>query len=116
LLAARSVLDGVEDGSVSAALEQAIAFAKENQQLVVWDQAPRPWAVAVYDADSNQLCAYSDEDAAKLLNRDPLIRKQWKKWNAMTGNRGSLILLDIERACRVLEPDETSDDENEGLK
>jgi hypothetical protein len=47
-----------------------------------------------------------------------LIRRAWLKWNAASKNRGNLIVLDAQRALRVLmeatdEPDE--DDEMKGL-
>jgi hypothetical protein len=47
-----------------------------------------------------------------------LIRKEWKKWNAASKNRRRLIILDSQRARRVLraatdEPDE--DNEMKGL-
>jgi hypothetical protein len=83
-------------------LEQAVAAAQENKQIAIWDRAERPWAIAVYDFRTTRLLALSDEDAATLLNRDPLIRTEWREWNAMTRNRGSLILLDGEHVRDVL--------------
>ena len=44
----------------------------------------------------------TDEQAAILLNRDPAIRRAWRKWNAASRNHGSLVVLDAERALRVL--------------
>jgi hypothetical protein len=83
-----------------------------------WDISRRDYAVALYDRKSEQLQPLTDEEAAILLNRDPLIRKEWKKWNAASKNRGRLIILDSQRARRVLraatdEPDE--DNEMKGL-
>jgi hypothetical protein len=86
----------------SAGLEEAVEFAKENHQIGVWDRAERPWAMAVYDARKKELRPLSDEEAGLLLNGDPLIRKEWARWNAMSQNRGSLIVLDAERVWRVL--------------
>ena len=54
----------------------------------------------------------TDEEAARLLNRDALIRRAWRKWSAASRNRGSLIVLDAERAGRVLSeaPDDSRED------
>ena len=60
----------------------------------------------------------ADDEAAVLLNRDALIRGAWRKWNAASKNRGSLIVLDAERARRVLSEaieDSNEDDEIRGL-
>jgi hypothetical protein len=99
---------------VPAAFEQALAFATENQQPVVWDRAERPWAIALYDSMTKRLRALTDEEAATLLNRDPLIAREWRKYNALTSNNGSLVVLDIERARRVLAAS-ADEDEIEGL-
>lgn len=53
-----------------------------------------------------------------MINRDPIVRRAWRKWNAASKNRGSLVVLEPERALRVLatppeEPD--GDDEVTGL-
>ena len=82
----------------SVGLERAVAFASENGQLAIWDRCERQWAIALYDQESRQLSPLSDEQSALLLNRDALIRREWRRWNAMTGNVGSLIILDAERA------------------
>jgi hypothetical protein len=92
--------------------------ARANQQNVIWDRAQRPWAIALYDSATRELQPLSDEQASKLLNRDPVIRREWAKWNKMSRNEGSLIVLDTERALHILaaatdEPDE--DDEMKGL-
>jgi hypothetical protein len=60
----------------------------------------------------------TDEQAAILLNRDLEIRREWRKWNAASRSGGSLIVLEAERALRILaastqERDE--DDDIEGL-
>jgi hypothetical protein len=103
--------------ALSATLEQAVSFAREQGQLALWDRSPRPYAIALYD-ENRRLRPLTDEEAATLLNRDSLIRKHWSKWNAMTGNEGSLVVIDTERALRILAaategPD--SDDEVKGL-
>jgi hypothetical protein len=64
------------------------------------------------------LLPLSDEEAALVLNRDRLVRRQWCKWNAAAGNRGSLIIVDAERVKTLLkaateEPE--GDDEVRGL-
>ena len=100
----RSVLDPPWEGSSqSAALEQAVAFARQNGQLALWDRSPRSYAVALYDEGARRLRPLSDEDAANVLNRDPLVRREWHRWNAMTSNQGSLIIIDGERVQAVLE-------------
>jgi hypothetical protein len=77
------------------------------------------YAIALYDRDPKRLQPLADKEAALLINRDPLIRKGWCKWNRASRNRGgSLIVLDSERALRILaatteEPD--GDDEVRGL-
>jgi hypothetical protein len=78
----------------------------------------RPYAVALYDHEAKQLRPLTDEEAAILINRDRVIRQAWRKWNAASRNRGSLLVLDSQRARRVLasainERDE--DDEMKGL-
>jgi len=47
-----------------------------------------------------------------------LIRRAWGKWNVASKNRGSLIVLDAQRALRVLGEatgDADEDDEMTGL-
>jgi hypothetical protein len=56
----------------------------------------------------------SDQEAAMLLNRDSAIRRAWRKWNAVSRNGGSLIVLDAERALRALAaPTDESDRDDE---
>jgi hypothetical protein len=60
----------------------------------------------------------TDEEAAILLNRDLLIRRAWRKWNAASKNRGSLLVLDPQRVFRVLRgatEGSNEDDEMRGL-
>ena len=100
----------------ASALERAVAVAKANQQFAMWDRAERPWAIALYDSVTKQLLALSDEEAAMLLTRDSGIAREWRRWNAMSGSEGSLIVLDMERARKVLtQQDKATDDEMEGL-
>jgi hypothetical protein len=98
-------------------LEQAVALAKSNEQIAIWDLAERPWAIALYDAGTRQLHPLSDEEAGAVINRDPLIRRDWRKWNAMHQNHGSLIVLAKERVLRILEAacDDREDDDVNGL-
>jgi hypothetical protein len=91
------------DQNVSSALAQSIAFARQNQQVAIWDRGKRPYALGVYDSRTRRVRPLTDEQAGIILNRDPLIRRYWKKWNAMTQNQGSLILINPERIQRVLE-------------
>jgi hypothetical protein len=56
----------------------------------------------------------TDEQIAILLNRDSAIRTAWLRWNTASSNRGSLVVLDGERARRLLtapreKPDEDVD-------
>jgi hypothetical protein len=100
----------VDDGDASSALEQAATVAKRNHQIVIWGRAERPCAIAVCNIRTKQLHPL-DDGTATVLNRDPLIRREWRRWNAMTRNQGSLIVLDTERVVRILaaatdEPDE----------
>jgi hypothetical protein len=115
----RSVIEVAATGTaLSAALEQAVAYAREHQQLALWDRSSRPYAVALYDDESRRLRPLSDREAAILLNGDPDIAREWRKWNAMTGNQGSLIALSRERIHRVLEEAEgiaEEDDDVTGL-
>jgi hypothetical protein len=83
-------------------LQAAVTLAKENQQLAIWDLSSRPWAIALYHDDTKELRPLTDEQAAILLNRDPAVAREWRKWNAMNGNRGSLIVLDSKRVRRIL--------------
>jgi hypothetical protein len=99
----------------SEGLERAVELARQERQLVVWDLAERPWAIAVYQFRTKELHPLKDEEAAVVLNRDPMIRREWRRWNAMHQNHGSLIVLDVERVRKVLEPDEAFDADVEGL-
>jgi hypothetical protein len=105
--------DQSDDDPQSSGLEQAVAFAEENNQVALWDRKERPWAIAVYDAQAKRLHPLSDEEAATVLNSDAVIAREWRKWNAMTQNEGSLIVIDAERVRRVLNEveDERGDDE-----
>jgi len=97
----------------SEALEQSIAFARQNQQIAVWDRGKRPYALGVYDSTTRRVHPLNDEQAGIILNRDPHIAREWRKWNRMTQNQGSLIVLSRERIQRVLEgagPDEDDHD------
>ncbi len=60
-----------------------------------------PWGL--YEPDRQEVRPLTDEEAAIVLNRDPLIGREWRRWNAMSGNRGSLIVLDAERVKHVLQ-------------
>jgi hypothetical protein len=118
-VATRSVIEVAATGSaLSVALEQSVAYAKEHDQLALWDRSSRSCAVAVYDDATKQLRALSDEESAMLLNRDPTIRRDWRRWNAMTGNQGTLIVIDAEHVRAVLEPgseEQDGDDQVSGL-
>lgn len=96
----------------------AAKLARAKGQLVAWDKLERDYAIALYLEQTHQLQPLSDEQTAILINGDPVISSAWRKWNAASGNRGSLIVLDSERAFRVLraatnEPDD--DNEMKGL-
>lgn len=98
----------------STGLEQAVAVARENGQVAIWDLAERPWAIALYDALTKQLTPLTDEQVGILLNRDPLIGREWHRWNAMSQNRGSLVVLDGDHVGRVLsEASQDPDDDDE---
>jgi hypothetical protein len=99
-------------------LIQAAKLASASGHLVAWDNSERGYAIALYHEQTQELQALTDEEAAILLNRDLLIRRAWRNWNAASKNRGSLIVLDTERALRILAapgdaPDQ--DDEIAGL-
>jgi hypothetical protein len=116
---ARSVFDVSTDDTRNAALIRAAKFAKENGQLVAWDNSEREYAIGLYHEETDQVHPLEDDEAAMLLNRDAEIRRAWQKWNTASRNRGSLVVLDAERALRVLaaptdEPD-GEDDEITGL-
>jgi hypothetical protein len=111
--AARSAIDGTSRGSTPAVLEQAVAFAKSNGQLTICDCAEREWSIALWDAAARRVQPLCDEDAARLLNRDPLIRREWSRWSTMTRNQGSLIVLSRERIQRVLEGTDGIDEEDD---
>jgi hypothetical protein len=86
--------------------------------LVAWACAEHDYAIGVYHEDAQRVQPLTDEEAAILLNRDPEIRRAWRNWNAASKNRGSLIVLDADRAIRILaaatnQPD--NDDEMKGL-
>jgi len=96
----KSVFDATRDET--AALSQAAELARTNGQIVAWDTSSRWCAVALYDHASKRLQPLTDEEAAVLLNRDSLIRREWRKWNAASKNRGSLIVLNSAHALRIL--------------
>jgi hypothetical protein len=101
---------GDPDGSVAQAAEEARA----NGQIVLWDQSVRDYAIALYEIEAQRLLPLADAEVGVLLNRDALIRREWVKLNKMTGNRGSLVVLDVERARLVLAAS-ADEDEIEGL-
>jgi hypothetical protein len=107
-----------DDSAPDPALLKAAKFAKANGQTVAWDASRRWYAIALFDHESKRLRPLTDEEAAILINRDPLIRRAWRKWNAASRNGGSLVVLDAERALRVLTASTDAgdeDDEIEGL-
>src|SRR6266516_3946084 len=57
----------------SAGLEQAVAFARTNGQVAIWDRGERPYTVGLYEPDRQEVRPLNDEEAAIVLNRDPLI-------------------------------------------
>jgi hypothetical protein len=65
--------------------------------------------VATYDIDGRHLKPLTDEEAAKLLTRDEQIGREWRRWSAISQG-GSLIVFDLARVQRALEPDPASDD------
>jgi hypothetical protein len=100
---------------VDGSLADAVEHARANGQIAIWDRAVRDYAIALCDLEARRLLPLADGAVGVLLNRDRLIAREWRKWNAMTGNNGSLIVLDVERVRQVLESHEASDDEIEGL-
>ena len=101
-LARRSVIDPGQESLESAALVQAVTFARKQGQLVLWDRSSRPYAIASYDEESKRLRALTDEEAGTILNQDAGIAREWRRFNGMTGNQGSLIVIDADRVSRVL--------------
>ena len=112
---ARSVFDVSSDEGRRRALVEAAKFARANGQLVAWDCSEQRYAIGVYHPETEQVQPLTDEEAAILLNRDPAIRRAWKKWNAASRNQGSLVVLDAEMVRRVLGSEAASDDESEGI-
>lgn len=98
----RSVFDGSRDDGRDAALIRAARVARANGQVAAWDNSEREYAIALYHEQTQELQALTDEEVAILLNRDSIIRRAWRKWNAASKNRGSLIVLDSARALRIL--------------
>ena len=54
----------------------------------------RPYSLGVYDSKTGRVCPLTDEQAGVILNRNPRIAREWRKWNRMTQNQGSLIVVD----------------------
>jgi hypothetical protein len=78
----------------------------------------RPYSVALFDHESKRVQSLTDEEAAILINHDPLVRTAWCKWNAASANNGSLLVLDWQRARRILasaSKGREDDDEVRGL-
>lgn len=84
---ARSVFDVSPDNDRDAALIRAAKLARANGKLVAWDNSERDYAIALYDEQTHQVQPLTDEEAAILLNREVLIRRAWRKWNAASKNR-----------------------------
>jgi hypothetical protein len=117
-LPARSAFDVTPDDSCRSALVDAAKLARANGQLVAWDSSVQEYAIGLYHEDTHQVQPLTDEEAAIVLNRDQAIRRAWRKWNAASRNGGSLIVLDAERARRILavaSGARDEDDEIEGL-
>lgn len=76
--------------------------ARKHEPVTLWDRSPRSYAVAFYDDATKAVCPLSDEESAVLPNSDLTIRREWFKWNAMTDNRDSLVVVDAERVQAVL--------------
>jgi hypothetical protein len=100
----------------TAALLKAAQLARANGQLVAWDNSEREYAIAVYHEQTQELQPLTDEEAAILLNRDSKIRRSWRKWNAASRNRGSLIILDSARALRILRTERDGSDEEDDVR
>jgi hypothetical protein len=117
-MATRSAFDVSSDGGRCAALVDAAKRAKASGQLVAWDNSPQEYAIGLYHEDTHQVQPLTDEEVAILLNRDTAIRRAWQNWNTASNNRGSLIVLDRERALRTLAPstqERDADDDIAGL-
>jgi hypothetical protein len=97
----------------SPALEQAVAVARKQDQLALWDRSPRPYIIALYEEGTRRLRPLSDDEAAVILNRDPDIAREWLKWSRMTGQQGSLIVINPERALRILAASNRERDEED---
>ena len=105
-----------DEHSESFALERAIVVARENHQLAIWDLVANVPTLSASTTPKRDSASLSDEQAGIMLNRDPRIAREWKKWNLMTPNQGgSLILIDPERVQRVLEGDNGLDEDDDGL-
>ena len=71
-LPAWSVFDVQPDDALDST-DEAAEIARANGQLVAWDASGRSYAIALFDHDSKRLQPLTDEQAAILINRDPLI-------------------------------------------
>ncbi len=59
-----------------------------------------------YVDEDGETVDLSLEDAARVLERDPGLRREYAKWQAITGARGGrLLVLDAERVRRALAQD-----------
>jgi len=97
---------------------RAIALARQNRQVAIWDRCKRPYALGVYDSRTKRVRPLTDEQAGIILNRDPCIAREWRKWNGMTQNQGSLIVVDgecVEAVLTATNEQPASDDDVMGL-
>jgi hypothetical protein len=107
-----------DEQSESSALEQAIEVARQNHQVAIWDRGRRPHALGVYDSRTKRVRPLSDEQTGIILNSDPSIAREWRKWNGMTQNQGSLIIVDrecVESVLKAADAEPTSNDDVLGL-
>jgi hypothetical protein len=104
--------DGVvplgEGGHMS--LEKAVALGRANGQVAIWDGHAEMHGVAVWDDEGFRLVQLGPDRARRVLERDPELDFQRRKWLGMMGQarkpveeqEGRLIVIDPDRVQRIL--------------
>jgi len=80
---------------------EALAFARSNHQLGIWDTGDHSTLLAVWDDLLETVVPINEDLALPILATDPEINFQWRKHRAMSGRPGRLIIVDRPR-CRTL--------------
>jgi hypothetical protein len=79
----------------------ALAFARQQHQLGIWEITDEASLLAVWDDRREALVTLDEDQALSVLATDKEINRLWRKHRGMSGKPGRLLIVDKAR-CQTL--------------